>query len=288
VSTQVEADDMLRLVSQGFGLTTTGLDKSTLLTELRRYCLQEYERGRKALLIVDEAQNLPPRAVEELRMLSNFQIGSRSLVQSFLVGQPELRQMLQDPQMRQLKQRIIASYHLGPMDAEETRRYIEHRLGHVGWKGDPSFDDAAFERIHAVTEGIPRRINGLCDRLLLSCYLAASRQIPESLVRSVAAELSEELDPARQGEPESPSPPKPQATAPVTSPQRIRFLPARKQEARARRQLVAADNPALADRLDELEERVAFLESRQHNLQMRIKRLLRQGERPELNVETDA
>lgn len=285
VSTQVEADDMLRLVSQGFGLPATGLDKSTLLTELRRYCLQEYERGRKALLIVDEAQNLPPRAVEELRMLSNFQIGSRSLVQSFLVGQPELRQMLQDPQMRQLKQRIIASYHLGPMDAEETRRYIEHRLGHVGWKGDPSFDDAAFERIHAITDGIPRRINGLCDRLLLSCYLAAGHQIADSLVQSVAEELSEELEPERTAQPE---PPRQQAVVTGALPDPARLAPSPKQEMSARRGLLAADDPSLADRLDELEERVAFLESRQHNLQMRIKRLLRQSERPELNVGSDA
>ena len=283
VSTQVEADDMLRLVAQGFGLPAAGAEKSTLLTELRRYCLHEFEHGRKALLIVDEAQNLPPRAVEELRMLSNFQIGSRSLVQSFLVGQPELRQMLQDPQMRQLKQRIIASYHLGPMDAEESRSYIEHRLRHVGWNEDPAFDEAVFGRIHDVTGGIPRRMNGLCDRLLLSCYLSAGHQITEGLVQSVAQEMADELDPAEamrrdvpQRRHEDDSPPLRQE----------RPSPMLGSGTAADRAPLAGEIASMADRLDELEERIAFLESRQHSLQMRLKRLAKQGERPELNLDS--
>src|SRR5690606_4364081 len=123
VSTQVDAEDLLRLVAQGFGLPADGVDKSTLLTELRRHCLQEHERGKRMLLIVDEAQNLPARAVEDLRMLSNFQLGNRSLVQSFLVGQQELRDIMQQPEMRHLKQRVITSYHLGPLDAEDAKSY---------------------------------------------------------------------------------------------------------------------------------------------------------------------
>ena len=93
---------------------------------------------KRALLVVDEAQNLTPRAIEELRMLSNFQLGDQALLQSFLVGQPELRAMMQSPQMQQLRQRVIASYHLGPLDTAETQAYIEHRLKHVGWKDDPA------------------------------------------------------------------------------------------------------------------------------------------------------
>lgn len=297
VSTQVDADDMLRLVCQGFGLPTAGLEKSTLLTDLRRYCLNEYERGRKALLIVDEAQNLPPRAVEELRMLSNFQIGSRSLIQSFLVGQPELRQMMQDPQMRQLKQRIIASYHLGPMESDETKNYIEHRLKHVGWTGSPSFDDAAFERIHAISGGIPRRINGLCDRLLLSCYLASGQQISDVLVESVAQELSNELDPVlAPGESQAPealqAQPSAAPQASYAEPPAATYRPAcssmRRESARDSDDLLSSDMPSIEDRLEELEERVAFLESRHHNLQMRIKRLMRQGDRPGVNLDLNA
>jgi general secretion pathway protein A len=282
VSTQVDADDMLRLVAQGFGLATAGADKSTLLTELRRYCLHEFERGRKALLIVDEAQNLPPRAVEELRMLSNFQIGNRSLVQSFLVGQPELRQMLQDPQMRQLKQRIIASYHLGPMDAEESRNYIGHRLRHVGWNGDPSFEEAAFERIHATTDGIPRRMNGLCDRLLLSCYLAAGHQITDALVQSVAQEIADELEPTLPEDPDAQRGRHAQRVAPLEA---SRLAPMLAGHVALDRAQVPAGASSVDDRLEELEERIAFLESRQHSLQLRIKRLMRQGERRELDVD---
>ena len=284
VSTQVDADDMLRLVAQGFGLVTAGADKSTLLTELRRHCLHEFERGRKALLIVDEAQNLPPRAVEELRMLSNFQIGNRSLVQSFLVGQPELRQMLQDPQMRQLKQRIIASYHLGPMDAEESRSYIEHRLRHVGWNQDPSFDDASFQCIHAATDGIPRRMNGLCDRLLLSCYLAAGHQITEALVHSVSQDMADELDPALPDDEQDPRGERRQQ--PVSPPSAARIAPMLGGHAAGGGGRLLADAPSVAERLEELEERIAFLESRQLSLQSRIRKLMRQGERPELNLDS--
>jgi putative secretion ATPase (PEP-CTERM system associated) len=168
VSTQVDSDDLLRLVAAAFGLESAGIDKSTLLTRLQQHFEGLNAEGRRALLIVDEAQNLTQSAVEELRMLSNFQIGTRSLVQSFLVGQPEFRCIMQRPEMQQLKQRVIASYHLGPLDAEETRSYIEHRLHHVGWQADPRFDDGAFERIHIESGGVPRRISSLCDRGLLA------------------------------------------------------------------------------------------------------------------------
>jgi type II secretory pathway predicted ATPase ExeA len=193
VSTQVDSDDLLRLVAAAFGLRSEGEDKATLLTRLQQHFEGLHEEGRRALLIVDEAQNLSPRAVEELRMLSNFQVGTRSLVQSFLVGQPEFRGIMQRPEMRQLKQRVIASYHLGPLDAEETQFYIEHRLKHVGWNGNPDFDAAAFAQIHTATDGVPRRINTLCDRLLLATLLGDKRLIGVADVETVAAELELEL-----------------------------------------------------------------------------------------------
>ena len=193
VSSQIGAEDLLRLVAQAFGIKSTGTEKSVLLTDIRRFCLQCQQEGRRALLIVDEAQNLSPKAIEELRMLSNFQVGTRSLVQSFLIGQPELRVMLQHPQMAQLKQRIIASYHLGPMEEDETRAYIEHRLRKVGWHGDPGFEDDAFVRIHEQAEGIPRRINGLMDRLLLATYLSSAHTVTTEQVESTAGEITKEF-----------------------------------------------------------------------------------------------
>jgi general secretion pathway protein A len=195
VSTQLDADDMLRAVSAAFGLPVKGGDKAMLLASLEAFLCKLAIDGKRALLIVDEAQNLTPRAVEELRMLSNFQLGEQALLQSFLVGQPELRKMMQGPQMQQLRQRVIASYHLGPMDAAETQAYVEHRLEHVGWKGDPRFEPDTFPLIHTLTGGIPRRINMLCNRLMLAGYLGEKHELGVEDVQAIGREIRDELGP---------------------------------------------------------------------------------------------
>ncbi len=195
VSTQLDADDMLRSVSAAFGLPAKAVDKATLLASLEAFLCQLAIDGKRALLVVDEAQNLTPRAVEELRMLSNFQLGEQALLQSFLIGQPELRDMMHGQHMQQLRQRVIASYHLGPMDKAETQAYIEHRLVHVGWKGDPSIDAAAFELIYTLSGGIPRRINTICNRLLLAGYLQEKHAFGTDDVQAIAREIREELGP---------------------------------------------------------------------------------------------
>ena len=137
VSTQLDADDMLRAVGIAYGLPVRTVSKAILLGSLEAFLCKLAMENKRALLIVDEAQNLTARAVEELRMLSNFQLGERALLQSFLIGQPELRAMMQSPKMQQLRQRVTASYHLGPLDKNEVQAYMEHRLKHVGWTGDP-------------------------------------------------------------------------------------------------------------------------------------------------------
>jgi hypothetical protein len=142
---------------------------------------------------VDEAQNLTARAVEELRMLSNFQVGGRALLQSFLIGQPELRRILQGPDMQQFRQRIIASYHLSPLDSIETQAYIQHRLKQVGWVGDPQIQDTAYASVFASTQGIPRRINLVCNRLLLAGFLSEKHVLDAEDVEMVAREIQEEL-----------------------------------------------------------------------------------------------
>jgi putative secretion ATPase (PEP-CTERM system associated) len=193
VSTQLQADDMLRAVGTAFGLPVRAVDKAILLASLEAFLCQLAVDKKRALLVVDEAQNLAPGAIEELRMLSNFQLGDQALLQSFLVGQPELRAMMQGPQMQQLRQRVIASYHLGPLDKSETQAYVEHRLRHVAWKGDPRFEPACFDVIHALTGGIPRRINTLCNRLLLATFLAERHAIETSDVETIAREIGEEM-----------------------------------------------------------------------------------------------
>jgi putative secretion ATPase (PEP-CTERM system associated) len=193
VSTQLDADDTLRLIAAAFGLKHEDQNKAVLLKRIEEYLLGVNRQGRRALLVVDEAQNLTPRAVEELRMLSNFQTSEKSLLQSFLLGQPEFRYTLQGEGMQQLRQRIIASYHLGPMDAPETRAYIEHRMKTVGWQGDPEFREDCFEPIFSYTGGIPRKINTLCDRVLLFCYLEERHRIDAETVQAVITDLKGEM-----------------------------------------------------------------------------------------------
>src|SRR5688572_28863884 len=193
VSTQLDADSLVRAVATAFGIPVRDKDKASVLAQLEAFLLGLVQENRKALLIVDEAQNLSPAAVEELRMLSNFQVGSRALLQSFLVGQPQLRDLMRSPSMQQLRQRVIAAYHLGPLDQDETRAYIEHRLRHVGWQDDPHLDEGVFPVIHAHTGGIPRRINTLCTRILLAAFLSEKHAVRAVDVERVIAELSEEF-----------------------------------------------------------------------------------------------
>jgi general secretion pathway protein A len=202
VSTQLDADDMLRAVAAAFGIQQEGLDKATLLKRLESFLISCQNQGKRALLVVDEAQNLSPRAVEELRMLSNFQLREKSLLQSFLLGQPEFRFTLQSEGMQQLRQRVIASYHLGPIDALETREYIEHRLRTVGWKSDPRFSDEAFAGIYDYSSGIPRKINTLCDRLLLMGYLEELHEISGKAAAEVISEMRNELSAPPPSNPE--------------------------------------------------------------------------------------
>ena len=193
VSTQMDAEDTLRSVAASFGLEHEGLAKSSLLKNLEDFLIAATRQGKRALLVVDEAQNLTSRAVEELRMLSNFQNNERSLIQTFLLGQPEFRGILQSPNMQQLRQRVVASYHLGPLDSGETQGYIEHRLRTVGWQGNPSFDSEAFAALHRFTGGIPRRINTFCDRLLLFGFLEEKSHFGEAEIDEVISDLKSEV-----------------------------------------------------------------------------------------------
>ena len=192
MSTQLDADDTLRLVGAAFGIRTRDVSKADVLMSLEAFLINMTTKGKRCLLIVDEAQNLTARAVEELRMLSNFQFGNHALLQSYLIGQPEFREILQSPQMMQFRQRVIASCHIGPMDVEETRGYIEHRLKHAGSTGSPKFSDDSFEAIFKASSGIPRRINSLCDRLLLLGYLTDKKAFEAADVEEVAREIEEE------------------------------------------------------------------------------------------------
>lgn len=194
VNTDLDSDDTLKMVAAAFGLPYENFGKASLLIGLEQFFRQCDQQGKRALLVVDEAQNLSPRTVEELRMLSNFQTDEKPLLQTFLLGQPEFRKTLLSGDMQQLRQRVTATYHLGPMDLPETRSYIEHRLNTVGWSGDPSFDEDAFAAIYDYTGGIPRKINTLCDRLLLMGCLEKLHSFGSAEVNEVIRDIQQEFD----------------------------------------------------------------------------------------------
>jgi general secretion pathway protein A len=206
VSTQLGAEDALRMVCGAFGVAVRGSGKADMLMALEAFFITQTTQGKRCLLIVDEAQNLQHLAVEELRMLSNFQFGDQALLQTFLVGQPEFREILQGPGMLQLRQRVTARCHLGPLDEEDTRAYIEHRLKCAGATDKPTFDPAVFHAIYEHSGGIPRRINSVCDRLLLQGYLSETTHFTLEAMQEVAAELQTENSAAPARESAGPGP----------------------------------------------------------------------------------
>jgi general secretion pathway protein A len=194
VTTRISGDDLLRLVVTNFGIADDGtVDKATLLRRFERMAHDQRAAGRRCLLVVDEVQNLSLAALEELRMLSNITVDGHASVQTILLGQPQFRATLANPELEQLRQRVLASYHLGPLTEAETRSYIEHRLTRVGWAGDPRWEDAAFTYLYRNTDGIPRRINTLCSRVLLYGAIEEAHTITGPMVETTAQELSHDL-----------------------------------------------------------------------------------------------
>jgi putative secretion ATPase (PEP-CTERM system associated) len=192
VSTQLGGDDLLRLIGTTFGLDVGQLDKAAVLTQLQNFFINSNAVDVRPLLIVDEVQNLSMQALEELRMLSNFQVNSQPLVQTFLIGQPQFRDTMASRDLEQLMQRVVAAHHLEPLTADETQAYIEHRLKCVNWAGDPLLDSDIFNTVYAASAGVPRRINLLCDRLFLACFLEDGHTINQALASTVIAELRRE------------------------------------------------------------------------------------------------
>lgn len=193
VTSQVDGSDLLRLAASAFGLPAEREDKSSLLARLESMLRTKHREGVRVVLIVDEAQNLPFDALEELRMLSNFQEGGQPLMQTILLGQPEFRARLAAaPNLEQLRQRTIASHHLEPMRADEVQNYVESRLNRCGWKNDPAFTDDAYREIYEWSGGVPRRVNNLSGRILLFGSLEGTHEITGDLVRDVVSDLEED------------------------------------------------------------------------------------------------
>jgi type II secretory pathway predicted ATPase ExeA len=235
---------MLRLAAQGMGIATEEVEKAQLLERIEQHLEDEARSGKRTLLIVDEAQNLPVSALEELRMLSNYQKGGRAFLQIFLLGQPEFRDKLASSEsLEQLRQRVIATHHLEPMGENEIEGYVTHRLAQAGAAGRPEIDAEAYAEIYRQTGGVPRRVNQFVGRLLLYGAVEQLDAIGADAVAAVAADLSADARSGNEAQRAS---------------QRRSFSPATPGE---------QDDPAL-------ERRVAALEARLEEQEAALRRVL--------------
>lgn len=245
VSSAIEADDLLRIVAAGLNLRGEGLSKAELLKSIERGLHAVARTGRRTLLIVDESQALGVSALEELRMLSNFQAGGHAMLQIFLLGQPEFRDRLHgSDSLEQLRQRVIAMHHLDPMGPDEIATYVGHRLQVAGWRGSPDFADEAFPILFRATGGVPRRLNQLMGRVMLHAALGDARLIDAALIDAVLADAARD----------TPAAP-PVVKRPIAFAAPDRGMDARLASLEAKVGAAASDT-GLADRMAALEARI--------------------------------
>lgn len=193
----LSAHQLLKTIVFEFGLKPRGIDRVAYLEALNEFVLAEVNAGHDVVLVIDEAQDLSDELLEQVRLLSNLETDHQKLMQIVLMGQPELREKLAQPKLRQLRQRITVRYHLSPLSAEDTAAYIHHRLAQAGANGRPQFDAGATKSVYQYSGGVPRLINAVCDKALLAGFVMQTDVIDKPLVRLAV----EELDgvPATQG-----------------------------------------------------------------------------------------
>ena len=185
----MSAPQLLQAIVEEFGLRSETVDKVSLLEVLNRFLLRQVDSSQDAVLVIDEAQNLSPELMEQVRMLSNLETDRQKLLQIVLMGQPELREILDERELRQLRQRITVRYHLTPLDYPETEMYISHRLRVAGANGRPTFSRGALRRIYRYSGGVPRLINAVCDKALLCGYVEGEDHLTSRHLRRAIREL---------------------------------------------------------------------------------------------------
>ena len=190
----LDADQLMKAVAMEFGLNVKGLDRLETVAAINEFLLKQLERDLDAVLIIDEAQDLTNELLEQVRLLSNLETDDRKLLQIVLMGQPELRDRLDDHRLRQLRQRITVRYHLRPLKLSEVGQYIQHRLHVSGSKGPPYFTSPALWRIHGYSQGVPRLINAVCDKCLLAGYVQQRDKIDYRMVGLAIRELEGNID----------------------------------------------------------------------------------------------
>ena len=282
VTSKLDEEEIVHVIAQSFGLDIEGHDKAAALGAIEGFLHEEARSGRRCLLIVDEAQNLSIPALEELRMLSNFQLGNHPLLQTLLLGQPEFRATLQGhPALEQLRQRVIAAHHLESMERGEIGPYILHRLQRVGWEGNPQFDQRVFSELFEASDGIPRRVNQIANRLLLLGAIEQRSRIDSAMLKAVLEEMAAEK--AFPHAAPKPRAPEPVAASPADAPeadyQAFERLLAERDAQIAELQeavieLAGRQDAAAAQDTDALHARIARLDSKMIEQERTIRRTL--------------
>jgi general secretion pathway protein A len=190
----LDADQLVKAIALELNLRVRGLDRLETVAEINRFLLQQVDQGKDTVLIIDEAQDLTPALLEQVRLLSNLETDERKLLQIVLMGQPELRERLDEFGLRQLRQRITIRYHLNSLRRNEVGQYVRHRLQVSGANGAPYFTSAALWRVYNYSKGIPRLINAVCDKSLLAGYVAQRDRIDFSTVGRAVRELEGRID----------------------------------------------------------------------------------------------
>src|SRR5579859_1668069 len=185
----MSAEELVKAIALEYGLPVHGLDRLDTLSVINQFLLHQVEMGKETVLIIDEAQDLTEELLEQVRLLSNLETDDRKLLQIVLMGQPELRDRLNSPGLRQLRQRITVRFHLPPLTRNEVNKYVEHRLHVSGGNGTPYFTKPALWRVFRYTQGIPRLVNAVCDKALLAGFVAQCEKIDFRLVSRAVREL---------------------------------------------------------------------------------------------------
>lgn len=188
-NTKVSSEQLISMINEDFGLDVEGKSKTRLLSELNSFLVEQYSKNIQPILLIDEAQNLSPDLLEEIRLLSNLETDKAKLIQIILVGQPELKTTLMLPELVQLRQRININYHIAPLSVEEIAAYIKHRLTVAGNPDAIVREDETLRMIHKFSRGIPRLINVLCDFALLTAFVEGSKKVDIDIIREVSKDL---------------------------------------------------------------------------------------------------
>jgi general secretion pathway protein A len=185
----MSADELMKAIAIEFGLAVKGMDRLETIQQINHFLLEHVHKGKDAVLIIDEAQNLTDELLEQVRLLSNLETDNRKLLQIVLMGQPELRDRLNSPKLKQLRQRITVRFHLPPLSRFEVSQYIQHRLEVSGAKGAPYFTQPAIWRICRYSGGIPRLVNAVCDKALLAGFVNQTERLDYRVIGVAIQEL---------------------------------------------------------------------------------------------------